>query len=507
MSDLAAQISEIVNLAVNDRVEEALDRIGHQYDILQADDRGWQVLFGADTRKSEGLTLEQLKQGSSILREAVAGSPLPKQANSLRYSYTFSQPFIIPGLLGSVEATETRPGRRTKTEIMAKALKDFSENDTAKQYFFGREAQELISTACSTDGHYFLLCDSTNKDVQPIPLSEINGTYLDPEFPGKVWGYLRVWTSYDTSGKAVENKKWYLTDRFPVAQNRPRTLGEDPEKVPVDPTKTMIDLRVGSQVGWTFGIPDLSAGEVWNRNYINALKDGLEVSKTLAFYSAKVRTKSPSAGATNGLKVSDATGAGKTVFSGNDVDVFSSAGKVYDYDGARPIAAMYALSAGVSVVDLLASPSAAGASYGSAAALAPGLRRAIEARRSQIAAWMERVLKWATGENIQVTPASIEEVEPYRRTQITALAWNSGLFHADEIRPEFAYLAGITLKHDNAPDGVLAPNNRDSLPRKDIDTDSAGQNPTTASPGQGQSSGDGGAGSTAANDLRSDTVS
>ena len=183
----------------------------------------------------------------------------------------------------------------------------------------------------------------------------------------------------------------------------------------------------------------------------------------------------------------------------NEVDVFSTAGKTYDFGGLRIFAAFYASSVGVPLTDLTADPSAAGASYGSASALLPSARRTIEARRALWASWYSRVFKWATGKEISVVPASIDESEPYRKAQLTVLAWNTGLLHEDEARPLMLNLSGATPLHIKAPEGVKLPNN------EKYDTAEGGV--STASPDQGRGDGTGGADSSVKSDLRTDTVS
>ena len=482
------------------RFKEDLELVQAQFAQLAAEDHGWTSIFGGNAEEDLGLDLDTLKKVSKRLKESVAGSPFPKQANSLRYSYTFSQPLIVPGMSGSTEVTRGAPSKERK----------FYENRINQRYVFGKEAQYLVSTALSTDGCYLALYSESDRAVRPVPLSEIVDVLVNPDFPAEVWAYLRTWKPY--SSKDPE-KRWYYTDRF-VGTRKKRIAqssnGQEGDTIAVDTDKTMVDLVVNQQVGWPLGVPDLMAGEVWNRKYIQMMNHGEEVSATLAYYAAKVRVKSKAGANSVGVRLGGTGGAGSTIATGegNDIDVFSSAGKVYSFEGLRPIAAMYAAAAGVSVVDLMASPSAAGSSYGSAAALAPGMRRAIEARRLQIAAWEERIIKVGTGKDVQVTPSSIEEVDPYRRMQMLRLAEITGLLHPDEARPEFLYLAGITPKHAAEPEGYLQPNNEKSLKRKDIDTDSdaTGGTTTAASPGQGQSTGDGGAGSTAANDLRTDNI-
>lgn len=487
-------------------LEEQLDLAQRQITALRLEDEGWRLLAGGSRPEDEGPTLAQIKDMSKLLRPAVAESPLPKQANNLRSSYTFSEKFLIPNLEG---ATETAgPGRPTAETVSLRGLKAFAQSRTAREYVFGKQAQELISTACSTDGVYLLLGDDKDKTVHAVSLVEIQDVMVNPDHPGEVWGYLRQWNPNPSDKESKPKQLWYYTDRFPG--KRETSIGEQ-NSIPVAQDKTIIDLMVNNQTGWAWGVPDLWAGHVWNRNYLAAIKDGMEVSSLMAWLSAKVKNQSASAGQATGITVGAATrGANvQTYGAGNDIDTYATTGKAYDYDATRPLAALYALAAGVSVVDLLASPSAAGASYGSAQALAPGMRRSIATRRDVIAGWMERVLEWATGMFHQVTPASIEDIDPYRRAQVVTLAWNTGLFHEDEIRPELAYVANLTLKHDKAPEGVLKPNNKESWARNDIDPKDDPSKPkkTAPSPSQGKSDGTGGTGNTSGNDIRTDKVS
>jgi len=88
------------------------------------------------------------------------------------------------------------------------------------------------------------------------------------------------------------------------------------------------------------------------------------------------------------------------------------------------------------------------------------------------------------------------------------LAWNTGLFHEDEVRPIMARTTGIQLLHDTAPEGVLLPNNEASWQRADIDPkEDPNKTPEgTPSPDQGQKNGSGGQSDSTKKDLRRDAV-
>lgn len=509
--EIARSLAELLPQGANNREEqlaEQLDLAQRQLDRFKQEDWGWQAIFGGNDKRV-GPELDWLKESSEILRAAVAESPLPKRANELRSSYVFSEKFIIPNLEGSTETSTNadgtkKRGPKTGDVKVQQALKDFAASRTAREYVFGKNAQELISTACSTDGMYLLLGDNKTKEVHAIPIADIDDIMVNPEHPGEVWAYKRTWNPNPSKENVKDTSRWYYTDRF--VGRKKATIA----KTTVDPDKTMIDLTVNTQSGWALGVPDLWAGHVWNRNYLTAMLDGMEVTSLMAWLSAKVKKQSQAGSNAAGVKIGAGGPAGsvQTYGEGNSIDTYATTGKGYDFAGLNPIAAIYSLSCGVSLVDLLASPSASGGSYGAAQALSPGLRRAIAVRRDKIAGWLERVLEWATTGYHRVTPASIEEETPYRRMQMLALANTSGLFHEDEIRPEIAYLASITLKHDSAPEGYLIPNNKESWERGDIDPKDgpAGSTTSTASPTQGKGDGTGGVGNTSGNDVRDDTL-
>lgn len=508
-SDEIARIVESVVREVGETpseveyLREELNQVSQQFAALKAEDQGWLSLFGGDSDREEGLSLKQVKEVSQRLRESVAGSPLPKQADALRFSYTFSAPFIIPGLTGSIEVS---PGRKPKLP----RLNEFYEADVNQRYVFGNEAQELISRACSTDGVYLALGDDKKRTLRPIPVREVAAVTVNDDFPGEVWAYLREWSHTKPNGEQETLRAWIYTDRFEGTREASLPgLTENGRNVPVDKDKTIIDFSVNQQVGWTFGVPDLMPGEAWNRKYITMMSHGEDVSSAMAYFALQIKKSSNKGAQNTGVKMANGPrGAGNTalVGEGNEIGALTASKSAYDFDGLRPIASMYASSTSVSVVDLLASPGAAGSSYGSASALLPGMRRGIESRRKQVAAWLERVIKWGTGERIKVTPASIEEVDPYRRIQMVSMLNNSGLAHADEARPEMMYLAGVTPKHSSEPEGYLLPNNEDSIERSDIDTD--GMAPTgTTSPTAGIDTGAGSGGDSAtSNDLRDDGI-
>lgn len=483
----------------NAEMKESLERVRQQYLRLEYEDAGWTRLLGGSAfgKRSTGLDLKQLQGISEKLREEVAGSALPKRANEARYAYTFGQPLFIRGL-DDQQPTKTKRGRKS-------ALQRFFENPSAQRHVFSDAAKSTMHTASSTDGIFLLMGEDDTKEVHPIPISQIANIMTHPDYDDEVWAYLRKWdrTVFNNSTGVAETKtqtEWIYTDAYPKNRKKASKIGDDP----VNPNRTIIDAVFNRQSGWALGVPDLMAGQIWNSKYLTMISYGEQVTETLAYFAAKVKVNSQPGSSNVGLKIGSAgreKGQVVTYGAGNEIDVFSTAGKAYDFGSLKVFSAMYAASVGIPLTDLSADPSSAGASYGSAAALQPGARRLIEARRLLWADWYKRVLKWATGDDITVTPARIDEEDPYRSLQRLTLAWDSGLFHPHEIRPIMARTADIQILEHDAPEGVKLPNN------EEFDSSDAEIPKQAASPDQGRSNATGGQDDTMKKDRRDDTVS
>src|SRR5690606_38411128 len=140
----------------------------------------------------------------------------------------------------------------------------------------------------------------------------------------------------------------------------------------------------------------------------------------------------------------------------------------------------------------------AGSSYGASQTLDLPTRLAMITRRQEHADMDRRVLRWMAGNaeaasKITVTfPRLVDPAEQYREMQMATLPWLQGVV-APEVYQEIS--AKIMGRADlgTLPKGILTPNNKDSLPRKDIDRDGTGGTASTAAPTQGRGSGDGGA--------------
>lgn len=443
---------------------------------LAVEDLNWRNITGGGN-EVEGMDLEQLKSTSKLAREMAAGSGLIKRGITLRHSYIHSKPLVVPGV---DDSTGTRKGRPSREVAFVRK----SQNQTA---LFGASATYPMESALATDGCYLLLGDNKTKTLHAIPLFEIEDIYVDPTFPGEIWAYKRSWVTMEGKDRKTQ-QRWYYTDRYTGTK---RSKIDD---TPVDLNHTMIDMWVNRQVGWPLGLPDVLPALLWARIYTELIHYGKIVNDALASFVAKVKVKSKAGAKDAAVKMGGARPGQTAVYGeGNEVDVFSSAGRTYDFDGVRPVAALVATAMEVSLVHLLSDPGAAGSSYGSASNLDLPTKRAMTIRQNEWAAFVERVIAWGSGAKVNISFPPLEEPDLYRSVQSVTMAWQTGLLHEQEARNAMLAALGRVPDEPGPPKGLVIPGTEQENPGDDSTEDepTGGAGKQAASPDQGRSTGTG----------------
>lgn len=480
---------------------EAREAIGAVQRMLDAEDTHWSKVFGS--LDQDGITLDEIKEISESIREAIIKSPIIDRGAQLRHSYVWSKGVNFP----EVGTDASKVGPKTKLE---KVLT----NPINRRYFFDGTAHEELERGLYSDGNVFALVDKKEGTARRIPLSEMEDTIVNPDFAEEVWAWKRKWQSHDAQGgPAKEKSAWIYTSDCPLPMaKRPKGKIGD---TPVDHSKTIVAISVNRQIGWPLGIPDAVAAVVWAKLYSDFLKHGYVMSRALASIAFRATVASKTGGDNASMKLASSQGAGQTVVQGaaNTLTALPTAGRGYDFDSGRPVAAMVATAVQVSIVHLLSDPGAAGSSYGSASNLDLPTIRAIVSRQQTWAAFMVRLLDALGAPGQKVTFPSLEDPDFFREVQSVVSGWSTGLLHEDEVRGRLLTLLNIETDEKVAPEGVMLPNNRDSLPRADVDTDgqpSADGSNGSSTPGNDQGVGPGhstGAGiGMNANDLRTDGI-
>lgn len=487
---IQAILATEATLAANNATEILREELASVRQMLSIDNANWTRLLGGNSHEdTTGMSLDQLKEHAELIRTRVAGGTLLGRARDLRHQYVWAKGLNI---VGADEATKRRTGPKSKNPKTSVA--EFVNNPVNQASLFSSDAQFEMETSAVTDGMFLLIGDSVTKTVRPIPVTEIVAYRTNPDFVGEIWSYLREWDS-DVDGKITRKSKWYYVDTH--TGDKRKSLQFSGKAVPVSSTEVIIDQRFNTQTGWALGIPDALSAVPWSEMYVEVMVNGKIMTDALAQFAHKVTVQGQTGANTARAKISGAKTAGQTAVmgQGNDLVSLASAGRSYDFGGARPLASLVASSMNVSVVNLLADPGAAGSSYGSAQTLTPSEVRSGVMRQKTWVEYIRRVLLWATGDNVEVSFPPIEDSDKYREAQVETLFWNQGLLHPEEARAVALKLTGIMPIKDEAPEGILIPNTsgtNDILNPVAEPSDDEGNGVAAAAPDQGKSNGTGG---------------
>ena len=117
----------------------------------------------------------------------------------------------------------------------------------------------------------------------------------------------------------------------------------------------------------------------------------------------------------------------------------------------------------------------------------------MQTRRQEHVEFDQRLLNWFGAKDAKPYFNNYDDsTDEYRAIQGAYIAFQSGTLSAEGFRNELEVIYGRKLVGP-IPEGVLLPNNANSLARRDIDADGTGGK-SGASPTQGKSDGTGGAG-------------
>lgn len=460
----------------------AVELLNRVQKMLDVEDAHWSTIFG--NIEHEGFTLDDLHQASDEIRKTIVKSPVIDRGAQLRHSYIWSKGINLP----EVKKKEGTAGAKS---IAEKAV----HHPTNQRFLFSEAAYEELERGLYSDGNVFILGENATRVAHRVPVSEIVDFLTNPDFAEEVWAWKREWKHTDRLGTTVTKAAWYYTDDCPLPESK--RAKKQIAKTPVDHGKTMMVQSVNRQIGWPLGIPDAVAAVAWAKLYSEFLKHGYVMSRSLASIAFRATATTRQGGENAALKLATPQGAGSTAIMGaaNTLTALPTAGKGYDFDSGRPIAAMVATSVQVSIVHLLSDPGAAGSSYGSASNLDLPTKRAVVSRQRSWAAFYNRILTWMNVADPDVSFPSLEEPDFYREVQALMVGWTTGTIRAEELRPRLLKLLQIDPTETAAPDGVMLPNNRETVKANQPSDQGVGQGKSTPA-GKGPN----------ANDIRTDGI-
>lgn len=468
--------------------------------MLYHEDEGWDLFVGGHGQEDGGLNLDDLKAWSRRINEGVVGSAWIGRGFRLRHSSYWQGNIQYDGI-----PSEGRGNGRN-----VQALIDDPINQRA---FFGKQAHMRREKRLFTDGLAIWIGDDATKKLEIVPLVEITDVLTDPDHDDIIYAYKREWTRRQRNGKPKNMVRWYFVDAYKDLQTTTISVNGKDEKV--ETGFTAFDMHANPVDGWKFGSPDALAAWIWNDIGKRLYMDGVDVSEAMASIIFSVSGQGAKGGQNAANVLANGMGPGSSaVVGGNgNMAALSTAGKGYDFSTVREVISIIAASLDVSNIALTANPGDAGSSYGSAQVLNLPDKLSALVRRDEHAELDLRVLKWMAGpgkarDGIKVYFRSLDDgADLYRRVQAVVLKWQQGLMKPEDAVEQIDDIFGIPSGYE-IPEGILIPNNRDSLPRRDIDTDSKSGGAQAAAPTQGRGSNDGGGmGGARPTDTRNDTIS
>jgi len=423
--------------AENERLAENYAAVARA--TLEFDEVGWSPV---NQLKEQGVSLENAKLISSNARTQMNNNALLKRGAALRASYVFGRGFKM------ASAGKPLPPR----------FQDIIDNPINQQVLFGEAACKKNEKTLFATGNFFVRYDKANKTWGRIPLDEIVGWSVDKDDPEIVKYILREYervVSVDASGnqKTETVKVWYPMD-YTTSPNT-SIAG-----VRVDRNFVVVDHRENDDTGSIWGLPDCLPALPWAWAYSEYLKDGTKMLKALSSIAWQVKSKT-SKGANNAsAKLVNNRQVAATAVTGTDVELAAMPrNNAVDLGTGRPLAAMAASAMEVSVDALL---SGTGTTAAGSQILDQSTLNAAYGRQGNWEAFYTRVLRVMGVQNPSVKFNAITVDPTYRNVQSLGQAWQTGLFDPSVIQAAYAEQIGIEAP-GMIPDGVLLPNNENSI--------------------------------------------
>lgn len=451
-------------------LEESLLQISDAFDNV-----GWSPLESEQARE---MPLKTVKQISEIARAMDAINPYVKRAVDARISYIW--------------------GNGVEFDQMEDATKKILRKN--RHTVFSQQGYEERERALATDGNLFTALHREDNSLFRVPLAQIVGSISNPDNDEEIWYFKREWeikskSRIDPDGveQKVTKTLYYPTLRYATKlEDEGKELPKRWGKFGVDQSYVIQHDAVNKQIGWRWGLPDITAVIFYAKAYKEYLEDNITLVKAYSRIAWQVKTSSQgvanSAAAqyrsvpTRDPITGEVQSAGATAITGTGTELVPTAlsGSNVDFTNGKPLAA--AIAAGLSVpIDVVVPESGAGSGTGAGIDLAT--LKTMEARQEFWANSFLDMFEFWDDDDVEVTWRNIDEDETHRRIQSVQLAYDGGLLHQEEARKEALELLRIIPTSDDMP---VAP----SI----VAADKAAENEQAAAkaaatnvPGQGQS--------------------
>lgn len=268
----------------NDNLREEISYMGSEIHDLQEsmlaisdafDNTGWRPLTDTDAKT---IRLETVKKMALVGRAMYTMNPFIKKGIRARYSYVWGRSVFFDGV----------------SDIQ-------DQLDTNRKKLFSPQAYEELEVTLATDGNVFTALDVSNKDgvtAFRVPLDEITGSVSNPYDSEDIWFYKRnyvVNTTNSQSGaiSSVATVKYYMSvSYYNTFKKQGKALPKRFNKIGVEQNFVLHHMAVNKQVGWKWGIPDVTPVVFWAKAYKEYLEDNAMLVKAYSRLAWQVKASS-----------------------------------------------------------------------------------------------------------------------------------------------------------------------------------------------------------------------
>jgi hypothetical protein len=451
-------------------LEESLLEIADAFDNV-----GWSV--GIDEKEINEIPLGTVKKMAKICRAVTSINPFVKRAVNARISYVWGD---------GVEFKCLDPA----TEKLLKQN---------RKRIFSPQAYEELERAAATDGNVFRLISVGNEAIIRVPLDEIVGKVSNPDNKEDIWYYKREWVVSKTNLQTGdENEPEPMVKYYPSIsharelEDAGKALPRNIAGVGVERKFVMQHITVNKQLGWSWGIPDVSAVLYFAQVYKEYLEDNVDLVKAYARIAYQVKANSgATANAAAAALIRQPTrdpltgklnDVGGTMLSNSSTELVPQAlnASAVNFENGKPLAA--AIASGLEVsLDVVLSDSQ---TNGQSSTLDGPTLKAMASRQKL---WEESFLElfefW-DDTDVKITWGQIEVDETHRRVQSVQLAYEGGQLFQEESRAETLKTLKMVPLKDGLPvaPAIVAAEKAAENAQKVADAQ-----PDTVVPAQGQS--------------------
>ena len=248
-------------------LEENLLAISDAFDNV-----GWSPL-GEDEAKE--IPLKTVKKISEVSRALYSMNPFVKRGVEARHSYVWGRGVQFDGTSGIDEQIKNN-----------------------RKKLFSPQAYQELEVALATDGNVFTalqIDDSQGATAFRIPITQITGSVSNPDDAEEIWFYKREYSVQTTNSRTGrENKKqvieYIASIQYYKTHNEALPLNWNRIKIRQD--VLMQHTAVNKQVGWRWGLPDITPVIFWAKAYKEYLEDNATLVKAYSRIAWQIKAGS-----------------------------------------------------------------------------------------------------------------------------------------------------------------------------------------------------------------------